>query len=71
MFISWPAKRSPSDRYHRVDVGDVNGLVEALHAMEFAIMSEHEFGDVQSALCAITGPKPDKIRASAIAPRST
>jgi hypothetical protein len=31
--------RSPLD-YHRVDVGDVDGLVRSLHAMEEAIVSE-------------------------------
>jgi hypothetical protein len=30
----------PSGRYHRVDVGDVDGLVNALHALERAIRSE-------------------------------
>jgi hypothetical protein len=34
----------PIDRYRRVNVGDVNGLVETLHAMESAIMSEHWSG---------------------------
>jgi hypothetical protein len=34
----------PVDGYRRVNTGDVNGLVEALHAMEFAIMSEHGSG---------------------------
>jgi hypothetical protein len=33
--------------YHRVDVGDTNGLVEALHAMESAILSEREQGGNQ------------------------
>jgi hypothetical protein len=36
----------PSDRYHRVDVGDVDGLVNALHAMERAVMTERELGVV-------------------------
>jgi putative colanic acid biosynthesis glycosyltransferase WcaI len=30
----------PSGRYHRVDVGDVGGLVKALHAMERAVVNE-------------------------------
>ena len=30
----------PSGRYYRVDVGNVDGLVSALHAMERAVMSE-------------------------------
>jgi hypothetical protein len=29
-----------SDRYHRIDVGDVDALVRALHALEAAIMKE-------------------------------
>jgi hypothetical protein len=32
----------PADRYIRVDVGDVSGLVNALHAMEVAIASERK-----------------------------
>jgi hypothetical protein len=32
----------PSDRYHRVDVGDVDGLVKGLHAMERAVMTERK-----------------------------
>jgi hypothetical protein len=32
----------PSDRYYRVDVGDVYGLVNALHALERTIVSERE-----------------------------
>jgi hypothetical protein len=32
----------PSGRYHRVDVGDVDGLVNALHSMERAIVSERK-----------------------------
>jgi hypothetical protein len=31
----------PSGRYYRVDVGDVEGLVRALCAMERAVKSEH------------------------------
>ena len=34
----------PSDRYRRVDVGDVDGLVNALHAMERAVMTERKLG---------------------------
>ena len=37
----------PSARYHRVDVGDVDGLANTLHAMERAVMSEHRFGVVR------------------------
>jgi hypothetical protein len=37
----------PSGRYRRVDVGDVDGLANALHAMERAVMSEHRFGVVR------------------------
>ena len=32
----------PSSRYCRVDVGDVDGLVNALHAMERAVMTERQ-----------------------------
>jgi hypothetical protein len=32
----------PPDRYYRVDTGDVDGLVNALHAMERAVVSEHK-----------------------------
>jgi hypothetical protein len=32
----------PSGRYHRVDVGDVDGLANALHALEHAIVSERK-----------------------------
>jgi hypothetical protein len=34
----------PSSRYCRVDVGDVDGLVNALHAMERAVMTERQAG---------------------------
>jgi hypothetical protein len=34
----------PSGRYCRVDVGDVDGLVNVLHAMECAVMSERKSG---------------------------
>ena len=37
-----PATRCQPDRYFRVDVGDVNGLVEALHAIERAIVMEKD-----------------------------
>lgn len=37
----------PSDRYRRVAVGDVAGLVNALRAMEHAVMSERKFGVVR------------------------
>src|SRR5262249_8631510 len=33
----------PSGGYCQVDVGDVDGLVNALHVMERAVMSEHRF----------------------------
>ena len=32
------------DRYRRVDVGDVDGLVDALHAMERAVTTERRLG---------------------------
>jgi len=32
----------PSERYHRVDVGDVDGLVTALHQIEHAVIRERE-----------------------------
>ena len=32
----------PPGRYYRVDVGDVDGLVNALHAMERAVVSERK-----------------------------
>jgi hypothetical protein len=32
----------PPGRYHRVNVGDVDGLVEALHSMERAITNERK-----------------------------
>ena len=34
----------PSSRYCRVDVGDVDGLVDALHAMERAVVTERNAG---------------------------
>ena len=37
----------PSGRYCRVDVGDVDGLVDALHAMERAVMTERQGGSSQ------------------------
>ena len=36
----------PSDKYHRVDVGDVGGLVNALHAIERSVVNERK-----SAVC--------------------
>jgi hypothetical protein len=36
----------PSDRYRRVDVGDVDGLANALHAMERAVMAERKLAIV-------------------------
>ena len=38
----------PSSRYCRVDVGDVDGLVNALHAMERAVMTERQAGISQT-----------------------
>ena len=38
----------PSSRYCRVDVGDVDGLVNALHAMERAVMTERQTGISQT-----------------------
>jgi hypothetical protein len=32
----------PCDRYKRVDVGDIDGLVKALHAIECAISAERK-----------------------------
>jgi hypothetical protein len=43
----------PSGRYHRVDVGDVGGLVNALHAMERAVVNERT-----SAVCKETVLNP-------------
>ena len=37
----------PSGRYQRVDVGDVDGLVNALNALERAIVSERKPGVVR------------------------
>ena len=39
----------PSDRYYRVNVGDVSGLINAMHTMECAVASERKravFGEV-------------------------
>jgi hypothetical protein len=38
------ASALPSDKYRRVDVGDVEGLVNVLHAMEDAVLSERKMG---------------------------
>jgi hypothetical protein len=38
----------PSDRYRRVDVGDVDGLVKMLHAMERAVMTERKLAVVET-----------------------
>jgi hypothetical protein len=46
----------PSDRYCRVDVGDVNGLVETLHAMERAIVTERTSNIVRSSIDRATAP---------------
>jgi hypothetical protein len=37
----------PPGRYSRISVGNVNGLVEVLHSMERAIMSERKASEVQ------------------------
>jgi hypothetical protein len=38
------ASALPSDKYHRVNVGDVEALVNVLHAMEHAVVSERKMG---------------------------
>jgi hypothetical protein len=38
------ASALPPGKYRRVDVGDVDGLVSVLHAMEHAVLSEREMG---------------------------
>jgi len=38
---SLPTTTLPPARYRRVDVGDVNGLVQALHELEDAVMAEN------------------------------
>jgi hypothetical protein len=38
------ASALPSGKYRRVDVGDVEGLVNVLHAMEHALISERKMG---------------------------
>ena len=46
----------PSDRYYRVNVGDVGGLVSAMHAIECAVASERKrgvFGEVPTLRAAI------------------
>ena len=46
----------PSDRYYRVNVGDVGGLVNAMHAIERAVASERKrgvFGEVPTLRAAI------------------
>ena len=40
----------PAERYFRVDVGDVNGLVEALQALERSVTREDKSDDVQNQL---------------------
>ena len=37
----------PPNRYHRVDVGDVDALVNAMHAIERAVMSERKRGTIE------------------------
>ena len=44
-----------ADRYWRVDVGDIKGVVDALHAMECAIVSEHGSARGQTARLANVG----------------
>ena len=44
-----------ADRYWRVDVGDIKGVVDALHAMERAIVSEHGSARGQTARLANVG----------------
>ena len=48
----------PSDRYCRVDVGDVMGLVHALNTIERAVKSEHDAPIVPSDSLAQTWPNP-------------
>jgi hypothetical protein len=38
------ASALPPGKYRRVDVGDVDGLVSVLHAMEEAVLSERKIG---------------------------
>jgi hypothetical protein len=38
------ANASPAGKYHRVDVGDVDGLVNVLHVVEQAVTSERNLG---------------------------
>jgi hypothetical protein len=49
----------PSGQYHRVDVGDVDGLVAALHATEWAVASGRKSGVPQIDQC----PSVDRIPA--------
>ena len=46
------SRASPPGRYHRVDVGDVNGLVNIMHAMEHAVMSERNPAIARTDRCA-------------------
>jgi hypothetical protein len=48
----------PSDRYCRVDVGDVMGLVHALNTIERAVKSEHDAPIVPSDSLAQAWPNP-------------
>ena len=38
MFTSWPVARCRPSGYYRVDVGDVDELVNTLHQLECAVM---------------------------------
>jgi hypothetical protein len=57
----------PSGRYNRVDMGDVAGLVNALHALERAIISEREPGVVQLERSA---PNVDRVPQPGLAARN-
>jgi hypothetical protein len=46
------SRASPSGRYHRVDVGDVDGLVNIMHAVEHAVMSERNPAIARTGRCA-------------------
>ena len=55
----------PSDRYYRVDVGDVEGVVHALCAMERAVKSEHDPDVVHRDPADTSNPTPAR-RANAV-----
>jgi hypothetical protein len=48
------SRASPPGRYHRVDVGDVNGLVNIMRAMEHAVMSERNPAIARNLKCRVT-----------------